>query len=332
MNMDDIEKADRMQAKEPPRDYRDSVDEAVRQRTAVLQSENAILLARNVRQEVLINKLEEAHNQLLLSEKVASIDQLLAGLAHEINNPVGFVHSNLGTLRRYAKDLLRLLAAYEQLEGSVADGLLQEIRSLKLEIDATYLYDDIGNLLTESIEGLLRVKRIVRDLNDFACAGESAHLLGNLEKCVESSLDAVRNEIKDKAEVVTEFGDIPANECYPSQLNQVFVNLLSNAAQAIDARGLITIRTGHSVDNFWVEVEDSGRGIAPEHLERIFEPFYTTKPAGQGSGLGLSVSFWIVHKYGGRIEATSELGRGSTFRVVLPRNSDANDHTYSRGM
>jgi signal transduction histidine kinase len=104
------------------------------------------------------------------------------------------------------------------------------------------------------------------------------------------------------------------------------VNLLSNAAQAIDARGLITIRTGLNIESFWVEVEDSGRGIEPEHMGRIFEPFFTTKPAGQGSGLGLSVSYWIVHKYGGRIEATSELGRGSTFRVVLPRNSGANGH------
>jgi two-component system, NtrC family, sensor kinase len=305
------------------RESRDQLEERVQARTADLQTANATLLTEKVRQEVLIRKLEEAQNQLLQSEKMASIGQLAAGVAHEINNPVGFVNSNLGALQRYTDDMLKLLAAYERIEESLAEHILQDIKQLKKEIDAAYLREDIGNLLTESLDGLQRVKRIVQDLKDFSHVDESERQWADLETGLESTLRVVWNELKYKAEIVKEYGAIPQIECFPSQLNQVFMNLLVNASHAIEDHGRITIRTGQDEENVWVEVEDSGKGIQPEHLGRIFEPFFTTKPVGKGTGLGLSLSYGIVQKHGGRIEVKSEPGKGSVFKMVLPQRSVA---------
>lgn len=288
------------------------------ERTADLLIANETLLVEKKRQEVLIKKLGESQSQLLQSEKMASIGQLAAGVAHEINNPVGFVNSNLGALKRYADDLLKLLAVYERVEGSLPDTDQQEIKLLKTKIDAEYLREDISNLLSESLDGLQRVTRIVQDLKDFSHVDESERQWANLESGLESTLRVVWNEIKYKAEVVKEYGNIPQIECFPSQLNQVFMNLLMNAVHAIEDRGQITIRTGHEQGTVWIEVEDTGKGIKPEHLGRIFEPFFTTKPVGKGTGLGLSLSYGIVNKHGGRIEVASEIGKGTKFTVYLP--------------
>jgi PAS domain S-box-containing protein len=311
---------ERQRAEEALRDSRDKLEERVAKRTADLQMANMLLLAEKASQEDLIKKLEEAHNQLLQSEKMASIGQLAAGVAHEINNPVGFVNSNLGTLQRYVDGMLRLLAAYEQIEGTLADTVLKDINRLKKEIDAGYLREDIDNLLSESLDGLQRVRRIVQDLKDFSHVDESEKLWTNLESGLDSTLNVVWNELKYKAEVVKEYGGIPQIECFPSQLNQVFMNLMINAVQAIEDHGRITIRTGYDEKNVWVEVEDTGKGIKPEHLGRIFDPFFTTKPVGKGTGLGLSLSYGIVQKHHGRIEVKSELGKGTAFCVYLPRN------------
>ncbi len=272
-------------------------------------------------QKALIRKLETAHNQLLQSEKMASIGQLAAGVAHEINNPIGYVNSNLGSLGQYVEKLIGVMEACERAESDLSTpSLLEEIRSLKQKTDWVYLKQDVRDLLRESAEGITRVKQIVQDLKDFSHVDQAEWQFADLHKGIDSTLNIVRNEIRYNAEVVREYGAIPPVECVASQVNQVFMNMLINASHAIgeSGRGKITIRTGAENDMAWVEFADTGKGIAPENLKRIFDPFFTTKPVGKGTGLGLSLSFGIIEKHNGRIEVKSEVGKGTAFRVWLP--------------
>jgi signal transduction histidine kinase len=301
------------------RESRDLLEERVRTRTADLHAANDKLQQEKHSQAILIKRLEEAQNQLLQSERMASIGQLAAGVAHEINNPVAFVNSNLGSLQRYVMDMLKLLSAYGQSEASLTQTAVQEIKQLKTDADFEFLRDDIIPLLDDSLDGLKRVTRIVQDLKNFSHVDESERQWANLEEGLESTLRVVWNELKYKATVIKEFTGIAPVECFPFQLNQVFMNLLVNASHAIDTQGTITLRTGQDDCAVWVEVQDTGRGIKPENLAHIFEPFFTTKPVGQGTGLGLSVAYGIVKKHNGRIEVKSDLGQGSLFRVILPK-------------
>ena len=267
------------------------------------------------------SKLSDAQSKLIQSEKLASIGQLAAGVAHEINNPIGFIFSNFGTLEQYLEDLFQMLDAYEQAEASVSDGAaLARIRSLKADLDIDYLKEDIPNLMRESRDGIQRVRKIVQDLKDFSRVDARQEWESvDLHAGIDSTLNIVNNEIKYKADVVKHYGALPEVQCLPSELNQVFMNLLVNAAHAITAeRGTITISTGVDGPNVWVEVADTGAGIAQENLKRIFDPFFTTKPVGKGTGLGLSLSYGIVQKHSGRMEVHSELGVGTRFRVTLP--------------
>ncbi|SFM62958.1 ATP-binding protein [Rugamonas rubra] len=273
------------------------------------------------RQQQLIDQLAQVHGQLLQSEKLASVGQLAAGMAHEINNPVGFVNANLGTLRAYVADLLDVLAAYEAVEAELGADSRAALAELKRRIDLPYLRGDIASLLGESLDGLRRVKRIVQDLKDFALVDETELQWANLEDALDSAVNVVHGQLKFKGELRREYAAIPAVECRPLRLNQVFLNLLRNAADAAGEHGRITLRTGRDDAQVWVEVEDNGDGIRQEHLDRLFDPFFTTKPVGSGTGLGLSMAYGIVKTHGGRIEVRSEPGRGAAFRVVLPRQA-----------
>jgi two-component system, NtrC family, sensor kinase len=263
-------------------------------------------------------QLEEAQNQLVQSEKMASIGQLAAGVAHEINNPIGYVNSNLGALEKYLKDLFELIDAYEAATPADDTGWAH-IDALKQRIDLPYLREDLHALLIESKEGITRVKKIVQDLKDFSHMDVAEEWqLTDLHQGLESTLNIVANEIKYKASVVKEYGDLPLVECLPFQLNQVFMNLLVNAAQAIEGQGTITIRTTSTGQEAIVEIADTGKGISPDFIKRIFDPFFTTKPIGKGTGLGLSLSYGILQKHQGQIEVKSEPGVGTAFRLRLP--------------
>jgi two-component system, NtrC family, sensor kinase len=193
------------------------------------------------------------------------------------------------------------------------------VRTLRAQTDFEFLRTDIAALVSESRDGLLRVKRIVQDLRDFSRGGvEEVLQTIDLHTALDSTLNIVNNELKYKASIVRDYGDLPEIECMPSRLNQVFLNLLVNAGQSIEGNGTITISTGFDDSEAWVAIADTGCGIAPENLNRIFDPFYTTKPVGQGTGLGLSVSHSIVRKHGGRIDVDSEPGKGTRFTVRLP--------------
>ena len=305
-----------------------TLEKQVRERTQELEAAlreneriNRALQREKEEQQTLIKQLEEAHNQLLQSEKLASIGQLAAGIAHEINNPIGFVNSNLGTLKNYVNDLLLLI---DELGKTVAPLLANDpplrkhIENLQIKIDLDFLRHDIGGLITESIDGTARVRRIVQDLRDFSRIGDVSWEWADLHAGLESTLNVVWNEIKYKAEIVREFGLLPPVECRPSQINQVFMNLLINAAQAIAERGHITLRSGCTDEQVWLAIGDDGVGIPPDIQARIFDPFFTTKPVGKGTGLGLSVSYGIIHKHGGHIEVTSQPGVGTTFTIWLP--------------
>ncbi len=265
-------------------------------------------------------KLKETQSQLLQSEKLASIGQLAAGVAHEINNPIGFVYSNLGTLQRYFTDLMSLIQAYESAEPSISDStVISGLQALKKKADLDFLRDDVAALMSESRDGITRVKDIVQNLKDFSHADVNDEWqLATLQQGLDSTLNIVWNELKYKCEVVKEYGNIPDIECLPSQLNQVFMNMMVNAGHAIEERGTITLRTGAEDDQVWVEIEDTGKGIEPENLKRIFDPFFTTKPVGQGTGLGLSLTYSIVQKHKGRVEVDSSVGKGTRFRIWLP--------------
>ena len=275
---------------------------------------------------VLNEKLERTQGQLLQSEKMAAVGQLAAGVAHEINNPVGFVRSNLGSLSDYLAGLLQLVDAYRHAAQCCPPDHpdLLEANRLAAEFDLDFVRGDATALLAETREGVDRVRRIVRDMREFSHADTAEWQTIDLHSCLDSTLNMVWNELKYKVTVVKEYGDLPAISCLPAQLSQVFMNLLINAAQGIAERGTITLRTACEGDSVWIEVEDSGVGIAPENLSCIFEPFFTTKPVGVGTGLGLAVSYGIVQRHMGTIDVRSELGQGTTFRVTLPiRAADA---------
>jgi len=266
-------------------------------------------------------KVENTQQQLLQSEKMAAIGQLAAGVAHEINNPIGFVNSNLGTLKTYIERLMKLVDAYESVARG---GDPAQLEAARRGADLEFLRDDLPSLVKESHEGLTRVTKIVQDLKDFSHVDQAELQEADLNAGLESTLNVVWNEIKYKAEVVRELGDIPHVSCVPAQINQVFMNLLVNAAQAIEKRGRIFVRSGRENDFVWFEIEDTGKGMTDEVRQRIFEPFFTTKPVGKGTGLGLSISYDIVvKKHGGRIDVSSTPGAGTRFKICLPLKQEA---------
>ncbi|MDQ7981717.1 ATP-binding protein [Paraburkholderia sp. SARCC-3016] len=277
--------------------------------------------------------LEQTQGQLLQSEKMASLGQLAAGVAHEINNPVGFIKSNLGSLSTQVAGLLQVIHAYECAEPLLCGepSILEQIAAARDAADLQYVQDDIGTLIRETAEGVSRVQAIVRDLKEFSHRNDTDPQLADLHKGLDSTLNIVWNELKYKADVVKEYGELPQVECVATQLNQVFMNLLVNAAQAIESRGTITLRTGTADGNVWIEIADTGKGISPDHLPRIFDPFFTTKPVGQGTGLGLSLAYGIVARHGGTIDVRSEVSKGTTFRVSLPVSRSATRHAETAG-
>jgi two-component system NtrC family sensor kinase len=272
--------------------------------------------------EIAQARLEDVQRQLLQADRMSSIGQLAAGVAHEINNPIGYIQSNLGTLSQYITNLFQLLGVQETALrhlGTLQPDLMLQIQQMRQEIDFEFLAKDLPMLLTESQEGIARVRKIVQDLREFSRAGHAeAWVFADIHAGLESTINIVWNDLKYKVELVKHYGQLPLVECLPSQLNQVFMNILVNAGHAIEDRGQITIATRADEQRVYVEISDSGKGIAEEHLQRIFEPFFTTKPVGKGTGLGLSISYGIVQKHGGAIDVRSEPNIGTTFLITLP--------------
>lgn len=260
----------------------------------------------------LVKSLARSGEELLRSEKLAGIGQLAAGVAHEINNPMGYIFSNLKTLSGYMNDLIKIIDVIDHAQD------LSELRKLKQTLEYDYIRSDAQALIDESEEGVSRVKKIIKALKDFSHNDEEGFRYVDLLQGFETTLNIVQHEIKHTAVLVREYTDLPLVECNASQINQVFMNLLINAAQAMTTTGQITVRTGLESGMVWFEVEDTGQGMSPDVQHRIFEPFFTTKPMGKGSGLGLALSYTIIEKHHGRITVTSQPDQGTCIRVILP--------------
>jgi PAS domain S-box-containing protein len=273
-----------------------------------------------------LSQLEKAHEDLktsqlkiLQQEKMASIGQLAAGVAHELNNPMSFVSSNLGTLDKYVSCFADFIRVQTESLESLADGAIRrEVDQKRQELKLDHILADTKVLLRESRDGVERVKKIVRELNSFSRMDDEEYRKADIHECIESAVTIVWNQLKYKTTLKKEYGELPPATCYPRQINQVFVNLLMNAANSIADQGIITIRTRHQDGMIWMEVSDTGVGIPRQNLSRIFEPFFTTKKAGEGTGLGLSITYEIVQRHRGDITVQSEVGRGTTFTITIP--------------
>jgi signal transduction histidine kinase len=290
----------------------ENLEQRVEERTAELNE-------RNVEVQQAYDDLKKVQAQLLQQDKMASVGQLAAGVAHEINNPMGFIISNLGSLGKYVEKLTAYLDADERVlsgcDPAVREMADQERKKYKID----RIRKDMPDLISESSDGAQRVRQIVQDLKNFSRVDGTEFAKADINEGLESTLSIAWNELKYKTTVTRENGQLPRVWCNLGQLNQVFLNLLVNAAHAIVDHGEIRITTWEEAGSVNIAISDTGGGIAPENLKRIFDPFFTTKPVGKGTGLGLAIAYdIIVNKHGGRIEVTSEVGVGTTFTIMLP--------------
>jgi len=269
---------------------------------------------------LLESKLDEAHSRLLEADKLAAIFQLSAGLAHEISNPIGFIRSNLETLSRYVAGAVELFELYGEAETHLPadDPMRQTIVARKEALDLEFMIEDTVALVQESLAGIVRLASMVESLRVLAHARGGEPQTTTLRALVEGALAKVDVAQGGRIKVLPVYGPQPPVACRAPELVEALTHILRNAVDAIEGEGVVGIRTGGDDAQAWVDISDNGRGIAPEHLSRVFEPFFTTKPPGAGMGLGLAVAYAILAGQGGRIEVSSEVGKGSRFRVMWP--------------
>ena len=276
--------------------------------------------------------LRKNQPKLIQQEKLASIGQLAAGIAHELNNPIGFISSNFTSLRSYISIIKKYIQYYESETSRVINGDIPEVKDLLENLDKykereklDYIFTDLDDLVGESMEGIHRITEIVRSLRNFSrIDNESEIEQYDINEAFESTLTVAKNEIKYVAEVEKEFSQLPSAECIGSEINQVLLNIIVNAAQSIKSqhredKGLIKIKTYADDEYVYCEISDDGPGIPKEIIGKIYDPFFTTKEAGKGTGLGLSISYdIIVHKHKGDLSAESSIGKGTTFNIRIP--------------
>jgi signal transduction histidine kinase len=339
---------ERQRAEKDLRESRDSMARLVTELKKMaqdLKQKNATIDKKQKELAKAYAALQTTQSQIIQQEKMASVGQLAAGVAHEINNPTGFVSSNLKSLSGYEDDLTKLITEYRKLGAELSDGLSREalpvaaiteqmkrINGVEQEVEIDFVLKDISDLIHESMEGMDRIKKIVLNLKDFAHPGEDQMKPSDINRGLEATLSIVWNEIKYKATVKKDYGELPELVCYPQQLNQVFMNLLVNAAQAIKQKGEIGISTRAFNDYVEIRICDTGEGIPEKNLAKIFDPFFTTKPVGQGTGLGLNVAFNIIKKHNGTISVESGVGKGTTFTIRLPATPSEETHHEETGL
>ncbi len=265
------------------------------------------------------DELRKTQEQVIQQEKLASIGQLAAGVAHEINNPIGFVTSNLHSLHKYAKRLTDLINKQDELlAGHQDEEKRKSAKQLRKDAKLDFIIEDISELIAESLSGTDRMKKIVQDLKSFSRVDDNITQECDINNCLESAVNIAWNELKYKTTVTKDLKPLPIISGYPQKLSQVFVNLLVNAAHAIEKKGEVIIKSWQQDRQIYVAISDTGCGIPPENIKQIFDPFFTTKEVGKGTGLGMSIASGIIEKHGGKISVQSEVGKGTTFTIGLP--------------
>lgn len=311
----------------------EELEERVVQRTAELQELNRELETSRHELAVAYDDLKAKQATILHQDKMASVGLLAAGVAHDINNPIGFVTSNLKELKEYMPKIRQVIALQDSLIKESGEDSLQyrRVQQTKEQLAFDELLGDLDVLVEESLEGTERVRKIVNNLRIFSRIDDTEYKAADINECLESTINITANELKYKAVVIREYGDLPPVTCYPQQLNQVFMNLLINAAHAIENRGEILVRTWAVNDAVMIRIADNGCGIPKEVLKNIFEPFFTTKEIGKGTGLGLSIAYDIIIKHRGTISVDSQVGEGTAFTIRLPL-CPGNDDSESKDL
>lgn len=281
------------------------LDNKVKERTKELESAN--------------NELKNTQAMMVHSEKMRSLGQLVAGITHEINNPVNFIHGNMVHLKNYSNALIEIINAYESFEKDLSDETKNDLKKLKEKLELDFIKEDLPMLIKSCNEGTERTKNIILDLKNFSRLDEMVINNIDLPKEIETTLNILHNKIKGKIEIIKEYDEpLPLIEGFGGQLNQVFMNILDNACYAVKEKGTIKIKIQKNENDVIIEFEDSGCGMSKEAAEKIFDPFFTTKPVGEGTGLGMSISYKVIQQHNGDIKVESEEGKGTKFIIRLP--------------
>lgn len=274
---------------------------------------------KNTELNTLLVNLKEAQQQLVMAEKMASLGQLTAGVAHEINNPINFVSANIKPLKEDLADILECINKYESvIKENKLETQFAEVQKFRNKMDIGFSMQEIQNLLKGIEEGANRTSEIVKGLRNFSRLDQNLIKKTDLNEGIESTLTLLHSLYKDKIEIKKNFGKIPEVECFPGQINQVLMNILSNAIQAIPEKGEIFIETREEEGTIKISIRDTGGGMSEATKQKIFDPFFTTKEVGKGTGLGLSISYGIIEKHNGKIEVNSVIGKGTQFIITLP--------------
>ena len=292
-----------------------------------MDKQKKLIEEKNTELNKLLSDLKEAQQQLIMSEKMASLGQLTAGVAHEINNPINFVSANIKPLKEDLNDILECINRYEEvIKENKLEGMFSKVHQFKRNSDINFSMQEVQDLLRVIEEGASRTTEIVKGLRNFSRLDQNVVKKADMNEGIESTLTLLHSVYKDRVEIEKDFGKLPEVDCLPGQINQVLMNILSNALQAIPEQGKIFIKTWQENETVKISIRDTGSGMSEAIRQKIFDPFFTTKDVGKGTGLGLSISYGIIEKHNGKIEVQSEPGKGTTFIITLPVNQLKNSN------